>query len=401
MSRIQRSVVVALVLVAMPRFSAAQTRDWDDLADEIARRVERQVDQIARHVERQADQVARFEIRADSCEVVEQRSAAGPRGGRLRPRSRVHRGTSHGRVRIGRTGTFDLQNVQRRHLGHRRRRRRCAHRGHEAGAASQRGGGEGDPVGDRDSGAGTERPRRGAHGVSASPELVWRRGLHGVRAARCERGVAQRLRDGESHEHQRRTSGRKRQRRHHHLVPRRSSGWRRLSRETSRSPTAEADEFAASSVSGDVIVNRLKASGFDAQTVSADLRLTDVEVDHASIRSVSGDIEYAGRLARNGRYQFQSHSGDMRVTPADARGFAIEASTFSGDVRSDYALTLQARQATPVRPGTKSIRSRIVWRCRRDADAAVVQRRHRDRSKTCSWWRHPQRLASIMLLSTA
>ena len=44
MSRIQRSVIVALVLVAMPRLATAQTRDWDDLADDIARRVERQVD---------------------------------------------------------------------------------------------------------------------------------------------------------------------------------------------------------------------------------------------------------------------------------------------------------------------------------------------------------------------
>ena len=117
--------------------------------------------------------------------------------------------------------------------------------------------------------------------------------------------------------------------------------------------------MSVGSVSGDVIVNRLKASGFDAQTVSGDLRLTDVEVDHASLRSVSGDIDYAGRLARNGRYQFQSHSGDIRVTPADARGFAIEASTFSGDVRSDYALTLQivARQLAGSRPGrNRSVR---------------------------------------------
>jgi hypothetical protein len=28
------------------------------------------------------------------------------------------------------------------------------------------------------------------------------------------------------------------------------------------------------------------------------------------------------------------------VTPADTRGFTIEASTFSGDVRSDYPLTV-------------------------------------------------------------
>jgi DUF4097 and DUF4098 domain-containing protein YvlB len=120
---------------------------------------------------------------------------------------------------------------------------------------------------------------------------------------------------------------------------------------------SEADELSLGSVSGDVTVNRLKGSGFDAQSVSGDLRLTDVEIDHASIRSVSGDIDYSGRLARNGRYQFQSHSGDIRVTPADARGFAIEASTFSGDVRSDYALTLQTSPGNSFTPGrNRSVR---------------------------------------------
>ena len=120
---------------------------------------------------------------------------------------------------------------------------------------------------------------------------------------------------------------------------------------------SEADELSLGSVSGDVIVNRLKGNGFDAQSVSGDLRLTDVEIDHASIRSVSGDIDYSGRLARNGRYQFQSHSGDIRVTPADAKGFAIEASTFSGDVRSDYALTLQTSPGNSFTPGrNRSVR---------------------------------------------
>jgi DUF4097 and DUF4098 domain-containing protein YvlB len=120
---------------------------------------------------------------------------------------------------------------------------------------------------------------------------------------------------------------------------------------------AEADELSVGSVSGDVTVNRLKGSGFEAQTVSGDVRLADVEIDHATLRSVSGDLDYAGRLARNGRYQFQSHSGDIRVTPADARGFAIEATTFSGDVRSDYALTLQSTPGNSLAPGPGRNRS--------------------------------------------
>ena len=44
MSMMQRIILLTLALAAMPRFAAAQTRDWDDLADDIARRVERQVD---------------------------------------------------------------------------------------------------------------------------------------------------------------------------------------------------------------------------------------------------------------------------------------------------------------------------------------------------------------------
>jgi DUF4097 and DUF4098 domain-containing protein YvlB len=90
----------------------------------------------------------------------------------------------------------------------------------------------------------------------------------------------------------------------------------------------------------------------DLQSVSGDMRMTDVESDRTFVRSVSGDIEFAGRLARTGRYEFQSHSGDVRVSPAGSAGFSIEASTFSGDLRSDYPLTLQGN------PPNNSLNSR-------------------------------------------
>jgi putative adhesin len=84
------------------------------------------------------------------------------------------------------------------------------------------------------------------------------------------------------------------------------------------------------------------------------MRLTDVEIDHSSLRSVSGDIDYTGRLARTGRYQMQSHSGDIRITPADSRGFALEGSTFSGDVRSDFPLTIQTSPGNSFSPGGRN-----------------------------------------------
>jgi DUF4097 and DUF4098 domain-containing protein YvlB len=333
MSRIQRSVIAALVLVAVPRMSAAQGRDWDDLADDIARRVERQADQIARHVERQADQVARF---------LEQRFDAQGRGrfGRGFPRGPEYTEAFSKTVRLGRTGTFDLQNV--------------------SGDITVTGGGGDDvrieaikrvrhpnetegrailseieiQVQERSGRVDvrTEYPRRRtwSGGVDFTVSVprdasVTLRSVSGTVKVTSVNGELR----AESISGNIVTSATKKLR-----MAKTVSGNLEIS-------DAEADELSASSVSGDVIVSRLKASGFDAQTVSADLRLTDVEIDHASLRSVSGDIEYAGRLARNGRYQLQSHSGDLRVTPADAKGFALEASTFSGDVRSDYALTLQ------------------------------------------------------------
>jgi len=109
---------------------------------------------------------------------------------------------------------------------------------------------------------------------------------------------------------------------------------------------AEGADVTGGSLSGDVVLNGLKSKGIELQTVSGDLRLTDLEVDRATLRSVSGDIEYRGRFARNGRYELQSHSGDLRVVPRDA-GFELDAGTFSGDVRSDFELKLQGTANQP------------------------------------------------------
>ena len=374
MNSIQRSVIVALVLVAMPRIAAAQTRDWDDLADDIARRVERQVDQIARHVERQADQIARrVEIQADQfAKFVEQRfEAQGRRGGGGGGFGRGPEYTENfsRTVRLGRNGTLDLQNV--------------------AGDITVTGGGGDDvkidavkrvrhpnetegkallseitiEVADRSGRVEvrTEYPRR----------RNWSGGVDFTVSVPRDASVA--LRSVSGNVKVTNINGELRAESVSGDIVTMTTKKLRWAKTVSGDvdvSEAEADELSVGSVSGDVTVNRLKGSGFDAQTVSGDLRLTDVDFDHASLRSVSGDIDYAGRLARNGRYQFQSHSGDIRVTPADSKGFAIEASTFSGDVRSDYALTLQSSQGNSLAPGPG--RNRAVRGSFGDAGATLT-----------------------------
>jgi DUF4097 and DUF4098 domain-containing protein YvlB len=103
----------------------------------------------------------------------------------------------------------------------------------------------------------------------------------------------------------------------------------------------DGDEVAAQTISGTLMARGIKARSVDLTSVSGDVRITDVESDRTFVRSISGSIDFSGQLARNGRYEFQSHSGDVRVSPLGSGGFSIEASTFSGDMRSDYPLTLQ------------------------------------------------------------
>ena len=347
---IQRNVVLVVALAGVPQVSAAQTRDWEDLANQISRQVEQQVDQIARNVERQADQVARY---------MERRFDA--QGGRGRGRG-FGRGPEYTEafsrtVRLGRNGTFDLQNV--------------------SGDITITGGG-GDDVR-------IDATKRVRHPNEAEAKTIlseiqiqveerggrvdvrteyprgrnWAGGVDFTVAVPRDASVGLRTVSGTVKVSN--VNGELRAESVSGDIITSSTRKLRLVKTVSGDlevTDAEADEFSVSTVSGNLIVNKLKANGFDAQSVSADLRLTDVDVNHASFRSVSGDIEYVGRLQKGGRYQFQSHSGDVRVTPVDVRGFAIEASTFSGDVRSDYSLTLQGGTSNSlVGPGrNRSIR---------------------------------------------
>ena len=120
---------------------------------------------------------------------------------------------------------------------------------------------------------------------------------------------------------------------------------------------AEGGDVNAGSVSGDVIIRNLKGRSVDLQTVSGGVRMTDIDVERAMLRSVSGHLDYSGRLARNGRYELQSHSGDVRIAPVGNAGFDLEANTFSGNLQTDFELKLTQGIATGARgPQNRNVR---------------------------------------------
>jgi DUF4097 and DUF4098 domain-containing protein YvlB len=102
-----------------------------------------------------------------------------------------------------------------------------------------------------------------------------------------------------------------------------------------------AGDITAASVSGDVTIKSAKAKGFDLNSVSGSVTMTDVTCDRVKANSISGDMIFSGPLAKGGRYAFQSHSGDVTITTGGAIGFEATASSFSGEIKSDYELTVK------------------------------------------------------------
>jgi DUF4097 and DUF4098 domain-containing protein YvlB len=96
-----------------------------------------------------------------------------------------------------------------------------------------------------------------------------------------------------------------------------------------------------SSVSGDVTLVAVKAPSISGSSVSGDIGLTDVTADRVTFKSVSGNLSFSGPLAKAGRYALKSHSGDVVIKVLNTMGFEVNATSFSGDIRSDVPLTVR------------------------------------------------------------
>ena len=101
----------------------------------------------------------------------------------------------------------------------------------------------------------------------------------------------------------------------------------------------DTDDLTGSLVNGDLHVRSLKARSVELSSVSGDMRFDDAACDRVNLKTVSGDITYSGRFVRNGRYELQSHSGDVMLVPLGSAAFDLDASTLNGDVRSEFALS--------------------------------------------------------------
>lgn len=95
------------------------------------------------------------------------------------------------------------------------------------------------------------------------------------------------------------------------------------------------------SVSGDIDLASARGD-VEIETVSGDIDLRDVVAKQIRSHTTSGDVNFSGQILADGRYEYDTHSGEIRlVLPADV-GAQFSVSTFSGGLESDFPITLQA-----------------------------------------------------------
>ena len=119
-----------------------------------------------------------------------------------------------------------------------------------------------------------------------------------------------------------------------------------------------AARVRAETVSGDVTLRGVR-EGARVEVTSGDVRVDDLDGDlevratsgtvtlrgvasrRVAVQVVSGEVEWAGALADDGRYEFGAHSGGVRLAlPRDARA-ALLVRTFSGELDAGpFPLTL-------------------------------------------------------------
>jgi len=96
-------------------------------------------------------------------------------------------------------------------------------------------------------------------------------------------------------------------------------------------------------VSGNIEASKVTGS-VEVEAVSGDIKLLEVSgAQTVSVKSVSGNITYTGAIKEGGRYEIKTHSGDIRMVIPAGSGFDLDANTFSGDIESDFEITVEGK----------------------------------------------------------
>ena len=117
--------------------------------------------------------------------------------------------------------------------------------------------------------------------------------------------------------------------------------------------TGSDAQLSLSTVNGDLQIQTLNARAVDVNTINGDVRIAGWSGDRAHVRSLDGDLDLQTSLTKGGRYEIESHSGDINLSLLEQPGFELEAHTFNGRIRIDFPI----RSEGPIRDNDRGPRS--------------------------------------------
>jgi DUF4097 and DUF4098 domain-containing protein YvlB len=109
-----------------------------------------------------------------------------------------------------------------------------------------------------------------------------------------------------------------------------------------------AGDLRVQNVSGSVRAENVSGR-LEAWTVNGAIRLIGGRSNDVRTETVGGNIVYAGPVATGGTYDFESHSGTIRLTIPRSPGVQFRLETVSGTVQTDFPI-----ETAPAERGRKS-----------------------------------------------
>ena len=115
---------------------------------------------------------------------------------------------------------------------------------------------------------------------------------------------------------------------------------------------------AVSNISGDIVVSDVNGS-LRVDAISGEMKLSDIRGDievtsnsgdvvmtgmrsnRVQTQVVAGDITYEGTLSKTGKYEFNTHDGDVHLFLPDSTQGTLNIQSFSGSLHTDFPAAVQ------------------------------------------------------------
>jgi len=95
-----------------------------------------------------------------------------------------------------------------------------------------------------------------------------------------------------------------------------------------------------STQSGDLQLSNVRGE-IEVSNTSGDISLRSITAKNVRARTTSGDVVYDGTIDPAGRYEFVSHSGDVRLNVPREASAQLTVSTWNGEIESAFPITLK------------------------------------------------------------